>query len=86
VALPHDPTEIVFMGDFGRENGYLVDTTHPMLDLYPRATPAMSFSRSTVTPGGGCLCGAHTARVLAEFGYADEVIADLAARGIVGLG
>jgi crotonobetainyl-CoA:carnitine CoA-transferase CaiB-like acyl-CoA transferase len=78
--LPED----YLQGDFGRLSGLLVDITHPTFDTVPRLGPLVAFSRSAVTPKGGCLVGQHTDAVLHELGYSADYIQTLRDVRVVG--
>ena len=76
--------EAAFMGDFGRQSGFLVDTYSPIFDIYPRVGPMVQFSRSTTQALGGCTIGQHTDAVLRELGYDAARIADLREQAVIG--
>ena len=57
-ALARD--EVNYVGDFGREHGYLATVNSPVLGEYPRLGPIVSFSRSATTATVGCRLGQHT--------------------------
>jgi crotonobetainyl-CoA:carnitine CoA-transferase CaiB-like acyl-CoA transferase len=69
---------------FGRASDLLVGVIHPTFDKHPRLAPLVTFSRSAVTPQGGCLLGQHTDAVLRELGYTEAQICDLRSSSIVG--
>jgi crotonobetainyl-CoA:carnitine CoA-transferase CaiB-like acyl-CoA transferase len=71
------------LGDVMPATGQVVEVEHPMLGAPLRLAPLVSFSRSGVTPGRGCLAGEHTDAVLASVGYAPDDIAELRASGAV---
>ena len=75
--------EAAYMGDFGREAGFLAEAHSPVFDLYPRVGPMVQFSRSATQALGGCTTGQHTDAVLSEIGYDTERIADLRKRSVI---
>ena len=83
VAVTSAPPEAIFLGELGRNNGYLADVTHPTFGEHPRLAPLVRFSRSAVTALPGCLLGQHTASVLEEIGYSDDRIAALREDGVI---
>ncbi|WP_236792034.1 CaiB/BaiF CoA-transferase family protein [Amycolatopsis sp. GM8] len=72
-----------YLGEFGQEHDYLVTVDSPILEEYPRVGPLVGFSRSETVATVGCTLGQHTESVLREYGYDDEAIADMAARGVI---
>jgi formyl-CoA transferase len=69
-----------------RARGFIVDVEHPELGTVPMLGWGPRLSASEVQITAAPRLGAHTGEVLAaELGIDDEAVADLAARGVVGL-
>jgi len=62
------------------------EVEHALFGEHKRLTSVMQFSRSATRAGPGALIGEHTEKVLRDYGYGEAEIADLAERGIIGLG
>ena len=65
--------------------GMTTEVDHPLFERHMRLQSVMQFSRSATRAGPGALIGQHTEEVLREYGYSVEQIADLNARGVIGL-
>ena len=60
---------------------------HPTLGVWTTPRPPASFSKTpSKVDGVPAAMGEHTAEVLQEFGVAQDAIAELQARGVVGGG
>ncbi|HMD45872.1 MAG TPA: CoA transferase, partial [Acidimicrobiales bacterium] len=79
------PDDLLLDDDFSRASGFVADVDHPVLGRHPRMAPTVRFSRSATTVKPACLLGQHTRAVLAEIGYDDDRIDDLARRGLIKL-
>jgi crotonobetainyl-CoA:carnitine CoA-transferase CaiB-like acyl-CoA transferase len=78
--------EWVLQTDEFHAAGYCVEAVSPIFDEHRRLAPITRFSRSLTKADGGCTLGEHTAAILAEIGYDEARVADLAERSIVSLG
>jgi crotonobetainyl-CoA:carnitine CoA-transferase CaiB-like acyl-CoA transferase len=79
------PTYGWFLRDDPGANGLLTQAEHPTAGPHRRQEPMATLS---LTPGSARSSeppGASTRRVLAELGYPDAEIEDLASRGVIGL-
>ncbi|HVV29243.1 MAG TPA: CoA transferase [Mycobacteriales bacterium] len=87
VAIASRPVEEVLMSEeIGRAHGYVAETVHPLFDEHVRLAPLVRFSRSATVVRPGCLLGQHTAAVLAEIGYGEAQVQQLADAGVIKLG
>jgi crotonobetainyl-CoA:carnitine CoA-transferase CaiB-like acyl-CoA transferase len=77
-------SELVLQTDPYFEAGYAVDAVSPIFEEHRRLAPLCRFSRSRSKADAGCRVGQHTDAVLRELGLADDAIADLRAKEIVG--
>jgi crotonobetainyl-CoA:carnitine CoA-transferase CaiB-like acyl-CoA transferase len=77
-------SELVLQTDPYFEAGYAVDAVSPIFEEHRRLAPLCRFSRSRTRAEAGCTIGQHTDAVLRELGLADDAIADLRAKEIVG--
>jgi crotonobetainyl-CoA:carnitine CoA-transferase CaiB-like acyl-CoA transferase len=77
-------SELVLQTDPYFEAGYAVDAVSPIFEEHRRLAPLCRFSRSRTRADAGCTIGQHTDAVLRELGLADDAIADLRAKEIVG--
>jgi crotonobetainyl-CoA:carnitine CoA-transferase CaiB-like acyl-CoA transferase len=79
------PSEVALMSRDGllARLGMVVEAEHPVIGSYPRAKPAVTFSRSRTRVEPSCRCGEHTVAVLHELGYDDARIESLRAAGVV---
>jgi crotonobetainyl-CoA:carnitine CoA-transferase CaiB-like acyl-CoA transferase len=77
-------SELVLQTDPYFEAGYSVDAVSPIFEEHRRLAPLCRFSRSRTRAEAGCTVGQHTDVVLRELGLADDAIADLRAKEIVG--
>ena len=71
--------------DHGKLSGYVTETTHPMIGGHPRLAPLVRFSRSSTQAGPAPLLGQDTRSVLAELGYSEARVEELAVRRIIGV-
>ncbi|GAB2857431.1 CaiB/BaiF CoA transferase family protein [Nocardioides pacificus] len=85
VEVAEETVEWVLQDDEFFEAGYSVEAVSPIFDEHRRLAPLQRFSRSATKADAGCTIGQHTAAVLAELGYDEAAVADLATRGVVGL-
>jgi len=86
VAVAPAPPEGNYLGDLGRDNGYVAEVDDPTFGHHPRLAPLVRFSRSSVIARPSCRLGQHTAAVLAELGYRPERIEALQETGVVLVG
>jgi crotonobetainyl-CoA:carnitine CoA-transferase CaiB-like acyl-CoA transferase len=75
--------EEAYLGELGRQSGWLVTVNSPIFDEYNRIGPLVRFSRSATHAPVGCTLGQHTGAVLTELGFDADRIDDLRSRGIV---
>ena len=85
VVAARAPVESHYMdkGDVGEQCGMITTAHHPILDEIPRLAPLIRFSRSATVAGDAGLCGQETNKVLAEYGYSEAELAQLAADKII---
>jgi crotonobetainyl-CoA:carnitine CoA-transferase CaiB-like acyl-CoA transferase len=85
-AVAGSAPEVLLLTDPALAAEYSTTVVSPIFDEHPRHAPYVRFSRSLTQAKGSCALGEHTADLLREIGYDDEAIADLAKRGVIGLG
>jgi crotonobetainyl-CoA:carnitine CoA-transferase CaiB-like acyl-CoA transferase len=73
-------------GGLGEQLGIVTTVEHSLFDEVPRLKSVIGLSRSATLANFSPLLGEHTAAVLAEHGYSDAEIADLAEREIIAFG
>lgn len=85
VVAAQAPVEAHYMdeGGVGEQCGMVTKAHHPILDEIPRLAPLVRFSRSATIAGDAGLCGQHTNKVLADYGYSEADLAALAADNII---
>ena len=66
-----------------KATGLMVEVEHPTFQRYWRYGPGVTFSDCASVMGSNTYPGEHTASILAELGFDEAAIADLARRGIV---
>ncbi|MCW2496309.1 CoA transferase [Jatrophihabitans sp.] len=86
VVADERTVESNFIGDFGREHGYLVTVDSPIIGEYERIGPLIHLSRSQTTATVGCTLGQHTAAVLTEIGLDEQAISELLAKDVISVG
>jgi len=62
---------------------YMSATEHPAFGKYFRYSPMLQFSATPAKGGAYCEFGEHTRALLAELGYGEAAMADLAEAGVV---
>src|SRR3546814_518069 len=85
VLVAEENCEWVIQDDEFYEAGYSVDAVSPIFDEHRRTAPLTAFSRSKIQAPAGCTIGQHTKAILAEIGYDEARVADLAERKVVGV-
>jgi crotonobetainyl-CoA:carnitine CoA-transferase CaiB-like acyl-CoA transferase len=85
VVAARGPVEANYMdeGSVGQLSDFVTTAHHPILDQVPRLKALFRFSRSATVTGGAGLVGQDTDRVLRDFGYGDEQLADLKGEGVI---
>ena len=83
VEVAPAPPEGNYLGELGRNQGYVSDVDHPVFGKHPRMAPMVGFSRSATVSRPGSSLGQHTAAVLAEIGLDDGRIASLREAGVI---
>jgi crotonobetainyl-CoA:carnitine CoA-transferase CaiB-like acyl-CoA transferase len=73
-------------GGLGEQLGMVTTVEHGVFGEFSRLKSVIGLSRSATLANYSPLLGEHTAAVLAEHGYSDDEIADLAEREIVAFG
>jgi crotonobetainyl-CoA:carnitine CoA-transferase CaiB-like acyl-CoA transferase len=68
-----------------RQTGSVVSVAHPELGSYERHAPLVSLSRTPSRAGAAAGLGQLTRAILAELGYAEAAIADLASSRVIGV-
>jgi crotonobetainyl-CoA:carnitine CoA-transferase CaiB-like acyl-CoA transferase len=66
-------------------SGMMATTHHPSLGTYRRYAPVLRFSDTPSVVTTFCELGEHAAALLAEHGYDEAAVAELAEAGVVGL-
>jgi crotonobetainyl-CoA:carnitine CoA-transferase CaiB-like acyl-CoA transferase len=84
VEVAETNPERLLQSDAYFEAGYSVEAYSPIFEQHRRLAPLWRFSRSLTKADGGCTIGQHTKAVLREIGVADERVADLMSRRIIG--
>jgi crotonobetainyl-CoA:carnitine CoA-transferase CaiB-like acyl-CoA transferase len=83
VAVNPGDLEGLFMGEAGREAGWVVQADHPTFGEHFRVAPLVRFSRSATRARGGALLGSATGAVLEEIGYGKDKIDELRERRVI---
>ncbi|MDO7842291.1 CaiB/BaiF CoA transferase family protein [Sphingomonas immobilis] len=86
VVAARGPIEANYMGDAGAAMNLLTEGDHPILGEMSRLKPLIRFSRSATTTKDAPLVGQDTEVVLREFGYSDDELAALVAKGVIVMG
>jgi crotonobetainyl-CoA:carnitine CoA-transferase CaiB-like acyl-CoA transferase len=72
-----------YIGDMGRQHGWVATVDSPIFDEYECVGPLVRFSRSTTQSLPGTTLGQHTDAVLTELGLGAERIAELRTQGVI---
>ncbi|MCU1533383.1 MAG: hypothetical protein JWO49_2954 [Arthrobacter sp.] len=73
-----------YIGEMGREHGWVATVDSPIFDEYERVGPMVHFSRSSTQALPGTTLGQHTEAVLTELGLDADRIAELRTQGVIG--
>ena len=73
-----------YIGEMGRQHGWVATVDSPIFDEYERVGPMVHFSRSSTQALPGTTLGQHTEAVLTELGLDADRIAGLRTRGVIG--
>jgi crotonobetainyl-CoA:carnitine CoA-transferase CaiB-like acyl-CoA transferase len=76
--------EETYLGELGKQSGWLATVNSPIFDDYDRVGPLVRFSRSATQALPGATLGQHTDAVLSELGIDADRIADLRSRNVIG--
>jgi crotonobetainyl-CoA:carnitine CoA-transferase CaiB-like acyl-CoA transferase len=73
-----------YIGEMGRQHGWVATVNSPIFDDYERVGPMVHFSRSSTQALPGTVLGQHTEAVLTELGLTADRIAELRTKGVIG--